>query len=151
MTEPQKDAIVAFLAVAALLVSLAFLQPPRASAQQLGEDELPEPLQTRRQRAAGLSSDAGLSRDGAIGILDQVFPANPTPTPFSPSFVLEVTTAGNVVLPGEPYMLIVAGKCPIEMVPPRCREDFKRLPAGASLACMRNDEIHQRLRPADPL
>ena len=138
MTEPTKDAIVAFLSVAAVLVSLAFLQPPRASAQQLGEDEVPEPLLTRRQRAAGLS------RDGAIGILDQVLPS-PTPTPFSASFVLEVTPSGNVALPGEPYMLVVQGQCAVEQVPPRCREDFSRLPKGATLACMRTDVIRKRL------
>lgn len=110
----------------------------------------------RPARAAGASDDfpeladpVTLRQRQALGILDQVLPANPTPTPFSPGFVLEVTIAGNVALPGEPYMLIVAGKCPIELVPPRCRDDFKRLPRGASLVCMRNDEIRQRLVPPD--
>lgn len=147
MTEPTKDAIVVFLAVAGVLVACALVGPARAAGDDFPERE----LFTRRQRgAAPLAGDPSAS-----AILDQALPlradGSPVPTPFSPSFVLEVTPSGNVVLPGEPYMLIVAGKCPIELVPPRCREDFKRLPAGASLACMRNDEIHQRLRPGYPL
>lgn len=101
------------------------------------------PRPTRHEPPA---ATAGMSLADAEAILAAVMPS-PEPTPFPRAFVLDVTIAGNVALPGQPYMLIVAGKCPIELVPPRCREDYRRLPRGATLACMRTDDIHRRLRP----
>ena len=130
MTEATKDAIVATLAIATVILA-AFATGPAARASQPAD------------------------RAAAESILDQVLPLGPdglpVPTPFPESFILEVSVAGNVVLPdvAQPYMLVVAGKCPPDLVPPRCRADFARLPPGASLVCMRTDVLHRRL--TDPM
>ena len=124
MSETKKVGLLSLLAAMVLVAEVSCMRPTRA---------------------------AGLSRADAIGILDQTLPlgpdGSPVPTPLPPSFILEVTPSGNVVLPGQPYMLVVVGKCPPELVPPRCRADFARLPPGSTLACMRTDEIYKRLHP----
>lgn len=149
MTETRQVLILSVLVAAVLVAEVACVRqsvartPPNAAERRglaLGSDEVPEPL--------------------ALGILDQALPlradgsGEPVPTPFAPSFILEVTTAGNVVLPPSgssasgasgPLMLVVAGKCPPELVPPRCREDFLRLPRGASLVCMRDAALNARV------
>lgn len=87
-----------------------------------------------------------ITRAEADGILSQAFAA-PTPWEFD---VLEISSAGNIAFPGRPVGVFVAGEAPELVVPPRCRADFHRLPRGASLVCMPDDDMIVRARGLFP-
>lgn len=74
------------------------------------------------------------SRAQAEAILLKLFP---TPTPWPDAVSAEVRPSGNVLVKFAPRGVFVAGKAPIEIIPPDCRDDFRSAPSGTTVICMR--------------